>query len=163
LLGVNHETAPVAIREQLAISADQMPAVLGHLGSEIGEVAIISTCNRTEIYATDPERTAPALDAFFYGLSGAEPGTLTVALYLREGRAAVEHLMEVACGLDSMILGEPQILGQVRDAWKAAREADTMGPVLDAMFRAALNVGKEARSSTAISRGAVSVSHAAVE
>lgn len=71
--------------------------------------------------------------------------------------------MEVACGLDSMILGEPQILGQVRESWKSARAAETMGPVLDAMFRAALNVGKEARSTTAISRGAVSVSHAAVE
>jgi len=163
LLGVNHETAPVAIREQLAISADQIPVVLRQLGAEVGEIAVISTCNRTEFYATDPVRTAPVLDAFFHAMSGAEPGSLANALYTREGRAAVEHLMEVACGLDSMILGEPQILGQVRDSWKSAREAGTMGPVLDAMFRAALNVGKEARSSTAISRGAVSVSHAAVE
>ena len=163
LLGVNHETAPVGIREQLAISADQIPLVLSHLGAEVGEIAIISTCNRTEVYATDPVQTAPVLDAFFHAVSGAEPGSLSDALYLREGRAAVEHLMEVACGLDSMILGEPQILGQVRDSWKSAREAGTMGPVLDAMFRAALNVGKEARSTTAISRGAVSVSHAAVE
>lgn len=163
LLGVNHETAPVAIREQLAISADQIPAVLQRLGAEVGEIAVISTCNRTEFYATDPVRTAPVLDAFFHAMSGAQPGSLSSSLYLREGRAAVEHLMSVACGLDSMILGEPQILGQVRDAWKAAREAGTMGPVLDAMFRAALNVGKEARSTTAISRGAVSVSHAAVE
>jgi glutamyl-tRNA reductase len=163
LLGVNHETAPVAIREQLAISADQIPEVLVQLGGDVGEIAIISTCNRTEFYATDPERTAPVLDAFFHAMSGAEEGSLSGALYVREGRAAVEHLMEVACGLDSMILGEPQILGQVRDAWKSAREAGTLGPVLDAMFRAALNVGKEARSTTAISRGAVSVSHAAVE
>jgi glutamyl-tRNA reductase len=163
LLGVNHETAPVAIRERLSISAEQIPAVLQRLHAEIGEIAIISTCNRTEIYTTDPERAEPVLDAFFHEFSGAEPGTMRDALYAREGRAAVEHLMEVACGLDSMILGEPQILGQVRDAWKSAREAGTMGPVLDAMFRAALNVGKEARSTTAISRGAVSVSHAAVE
>lgn len=163
LLGVNHETAPVAIREKLAISADQMPAVLRRLGPHLGEVAVISTCNRTEFYAADPERTAPLLIAFFHELSHAEPGSLDGTLYLREGRAAAEHLMEVACGLDSMIVGEPQILGQVRDSWKAAREAGTMGAVLDALFRAALNVGKEARSSTAIARGAVSVSHAAVE
>lgn len=163
LLGVNHETAPVAIREQLAISPEQTPAVLRQLGPDVGEVAVISTCNRTEFYATNPERSAPLLNAFCHELSHAEPGSLDGTFYLREGRAAVEHLMEVACGLDSMILGEPQILGQVRDAWKFAREAGTMGSVLDAMFRAALNVGKEARSTTAISRGAVSVSHAAVE
>lgn len=163
LLGVNHETAPVAIREQLSIAADQVPLVLDQLGDQVGEVAIISTCNRTEIYATNPERNAPVLGAFFHAVSGSEPGSLDDSLYLREGSAAVEHLMQVACGLDSMILGEPQILGQVRESWKAAREAETLGPALDAMFRAALNVGKEARSTTAISRGAVSVSHAAVE
>lgn len=163
LLGVNHETAPVAIREQLAISAGQTPAVLQRLSPVVGEVAIVSTCNRTEFYATNPDIAAPALTAFFYEISQAEPGSLEDAIYLREGQDAAEHLMRVACGLDSMILGEPQILGQVRDAWKAAREAGTLGAVLDALFRAALNVGKEARSNTAISRGAVSVSHAAVE
>lgn len=163
LLGVNHETAPVAIREQLAIAADELPEALARLGRQVGEVAIISTCNRTEIYATDPERNAPVLSAFFHAASGSEPGTLDSCLYLREGSAAVQHLMQVACGLDSMILGEPQILGQVRDSWKSAHEAETLGPALDALFRAALNVGKEARTTTAISRGAVSVSHAAVE
>lgn len=163
LLGVNHETAPVAIREKLALSGEQIPAVLRRLGPEVGEVAVISTCNRTEFYATNPERNAPILNALFHELGGAEPGTLNDAFYLREDRAAAEHLMQVACGLDSMILGEPQILGQVRESWKTAREAGTLGPVLDALFRAALNVGKEARSTTAISRGAVSVSHAAVE
>lgn len=163
LLGVNHDTAPVAIREQLAISAGQTPAVLQRLSPVVGEVAVVSTCNRTEFYATHPDIAANALTAFFYEISQAEPGSLEDALYLREGQDAAEHLMRVACGLDSMILGEPQILGQVRDAWKTAREAGTMGAVLDALFRAALNVGKEARSNTAISRGAVSVSHAAVE
>ena len=163
LLGVNHETAPVAIREQLAISAGQTPAVLQRLSPVVGEVAVVSTCNRTEFYATNPDIATTALTAFFYEISQAEPGSLEDALYLREGQDAAEHLMRVACGLDSMILGEPQILGQVRDAWKTAREAGTMGAVLDALFRAALNVGKEARSNTAISRGAVSVSHAAVE
>ncbi len=163
LLGVNHETAPVAIREQLAISADQTPAVLQRLSPLVGEIAVVSTCNRTEFYATNPDIAGRTLAAFFYEVSQAEPGSLEDALYLREGQDAAEHLMRVACGLDSMILGEPQILGQVRDAWKTAREAGTMGAVLDALFRAAMNVGKEARSKTAISRGAVSVSHAAVE
>lgn len=163
LLGVNHETAPVAIREQLAISAEHTPAVLQQLSPLVGEVAVVSTCNRTEFYATNPEVAATVLTSFFYEISQAAPGSLEDALYLREGQGAAEHLMRVACGLDSMILGEPQILGQVRDAWKFAREAGAMGPVLDALFRAALNVGKEARSNTAISRGAVSVSHAAVE
>lgn len=163
LLGVNHETAPVAIRERLAISSDQTPATLQRLSPLIGEVAVVSTCNRTEFYAVDPQRAAPVLTALFYEISQAAPGSLDDALYLREGQDAAEHLMRVACGLDSMILGEPQILGQVRDALQWARDAGTLGPVLDALFRAALNVGKEARSSTDISRGAVSVSHAAVE
>lgn len=163
LLGANHDTAAVAVRECLTIPPDRITSALRFLSSSVGEIVLISTCNRTEFYAVNPRVAEPALRRFLYDHSGLAPGEIDHALYRMEGDEAVRHLLRVSCGLNSMILGEPQILGQVRDAWKIAHEAKSIGPVLDALFRSAINAGKAARARTGISRGAVSVSHAAVE
>lgn len=162
LLGANHDTAAVAVRECLAIPAERIVDTLRFLKSSTGEITVISTCNRTEFYAasTEAERT---LRHFIYNHSGLDGGTLDRALYRLEGRDAVRHLLRVSCGLDSMIVGEPQILGQVRDALQLAQEAGSAGPVITALFQAALNAGKTARAATGISRGALSVSQAAVD
>lgn len=163
LLGANHDTATVAVRECLTIPPDRIAEALRFINQSTGEVALISTCNRTEFYATDPRTSERVLRDFIYNHSGLSSGELDRALYRLEGEEAIRHLMRVASGLDSMIVGEPQILGQVREAWQVARQAGSLGPVLDALFRAAINSGKFARSQTSISRGAVSISHAAVE
>lgn len=163
LLGANHDTATVAVRECLTIPPDRIAEALRFLSNNVGEIVLISTCNRTEFYAVNTRVAEPALRRFLYDHSGLAPGEIDHALYRMEGDDAVRHLLRVAAGLDSMILGEPQILGQVRDAWKLAHQAKSIGPILDALFRTALNTGKVARARTGISRGAVSVSHAAVE
>ncbi|MFW6074405.1 MAG: glutamyl-tRNA reductase [Chloroflexota bacterium] len=163
LLGANHDTATVAVRECLTIPPERIAEALRFLSNHIGEIVLISTCNRTEFYAVNTRVAEPALRRFLYDHSGLAPGEIDHALYRMEGEDAVRHLLRVAAGLDSMILGEPQILGQVRDAWKLAHRAKSIGPVLDSLFRTALNTGKIARARTGISRGAVSVSHAAVE
>lgn len=163
LLGANHDTATVAVRECLSIPADRIAEALRFLSSSIGEIVLISTCNRTEFYALDPKTSEPALRRFLYQHAGLEPGEIDHALYRMEGDEAIRHLLRVSSGLDSMILGEPQILGQVREAWKIAQDARSLGPVLDTLFRTALQTGKQARARTGISRGALSVSQAAVE
>lgn len=162
LLGANHDTAAVAVRECLAIPAERIVDTLRFLKSSTGEITVISTCNRTEFYAAsaEAERT---LRHFIYHHSGLDTGALDRALYRLEGRDAVRHLLRVSCGLDSMIVGEPQILGQVREALQLAQQADSAGPVITALFQAALNAGKTARAATGISRGALSVSQAAVD
>jgi glutamyl-tRNA reductase len=162
LLGANHDTAAVAVRECLAIPAERIVDTLRFLKASTGEITVISTCNRTEFYAasTDAERT---LRHFIYTHSGLDTGTLDRALYRLDGREAVQHLLRVSCGLDSLIVGEPQILGQVREALQLAQQAGSAGPVITALFQAALNAGKTARAVTGISRGALSVSQAAVD
>ncbi len=162
LLGANHDTAAVAVRECLAIPAERIVDTLRFLKASTGEISVISTCNRTEFYAasTEAERT---LRHFIYTHSGLDAGTLDRALYRLDGRDAVQHLLRVSCGLDSLIVGEPQILGQVRDALQLAQQAGSAGPVITALFQAALNAGKTARAVTGISRGALSVSQAAVD
>jgi glutamyl-tRNA reductase len=162
LLGANHDTAAVAVRECLAIPAERIVDTLRFLSPATGELAVISTCNRTEFYAASPEAERYLRD-FIYRHSRLDPGVLDHALYRLDGRDAVRHLLRVACGLNSMIVGEPQILGQVRDAIALARQAGSSGPVIQALFQTALNAGKTARARTGIARGAVSVSQAAVE
>lgn len=162
LLGANHDTAAVAVRECLAIPSERIVDTLRFLAPVTGELAVISTCNRTEFYAADPAAEQPLRD-FIYRHSGLDEGVLDHALYRLEGRAAARHLLRVSCGLNSMIVGEPQILGQVREALQLAREAGTAGPVIHALFQTALNAGKTARAMTGISRGALSVSQAAVD
>ncbi|MEZ4522601.1 MAG: glutamyl-tRNA reductase [Thermomicrobiales bacterium] len=162
LLGANHDTAAVAVRECLAIPEERIADTLRFLAPSTGELIAISTCNRTEFYAASTE-SERALRQFIYRHSDLDEGTLDHALYRLEGRDAVRHLLRVSCGLDSMIVGEPQILGQVRDALQLAQQAGSAGPVITALFQAALNAGKTARAVTGISRGALSVSQSAVD
>lgn len=165
LIGVNHRTAPIAFREQLALGDDERPLLQRGLADGAWrEVFVLSTCNRTEIYACAD--AASDAEAFVRGavaeLRGADllgPGPHR---YRRTGLDAARHLIRVACGLDSLIVGEIQILGQVKEALACAREAGTSGPHLDRLLTAAIRAGKRARSETAISQGAISVASAAV-
>lgn len=165
LLSVTHQTAPLAIRERLAFDPAGRDALLASLRTFVPEAAAIITCNRTELYALagdtgDTADRALALLAEHAGLTTAE---LTAVTELYTGEAAARHLFRVAAGLDSLVIGEPQILGQVREAAEAARAAGTGGPILARLFNLAVVAGKRARNETPISRGAGSVSHAAVE
>ncbi len=174
LVGLNHRTAPVEMREQFCLvgSGLQMSSGELHLArqgsalSPLHEVVILSTCNRLEIYAVTPG-TAP--DAWTHIenwlLSGRaiDWQTLHRHLYFLEGQAVVRHLLRVAAGLDSAILGEPQILGQVAQAFADAQTASTTGAILSHLFALAVRAGKRARTETAISRHTMSISHAAAQ
>lgn len=159
LVGVSHHSAPLAMRERLAFDPAQRDALLAELAPELPEAAAIVTCNRTELYGLGAAGPALAALARHAGLTSAE---LTPYVERECGAAAARHLFRVAAGLDSLVLGEPQILGQVRAAIEAARAAGRGGPVLERLFNRAIVAGKRARSETPISQGAGSVSHAAV-
>lgn len=173
-LGLSHHTAPVEIRERLTFSAPALKAALARCGcgcashpTGFPELVILSTCNRLELYAlasstSDQSDHYKALTDFLVETRGAALTEFQSHLYQYAGHEAVEHLCRVAAGLDSMILGEPQILGQVADAYESALAAGSAGPVLSALFRAAIRAGKRARSETAISRNPASVSSVAV-
>jgi glutamyl-tRNA reductase len=168
LVGLNHKTAPVEVRERVSFSPEQVPSLLGELRRVPGlqECALLSTCNRTEFYAVaqqDAARTFSDLSNFLERHSQANGLPLERHLYRSEGSLAINHLFAVSSGLDSLVLGEGQILGQVRRAYLQAQEARFTGPVLERLFPWALRVGKKARSETGISRGASSVSAAAVD
>jgi glutamyl-tRNA reductase len=169
LVGLSHHTAPLEVRERIALSPDELPAALARLRTLEGvrEAALLSTCNRSEILAvTDSYHGGRAvLEDALHALArergkGALPDEY---LYRFEGPAAARHLFRVAGSLDSMVVGEPQILGQVKDAWRVAGETKALGPVLDRLFRHAIEVGKRVRSETDIGAYAVSISFAAVE
>ncbi len=166
MLGLNHKTTPVEVRSRVAWTAEQIPASLSALHALPGvqEVAIISTCNRTEIYAvlTDPREGRERLLAFWSRDRGVSPGDLAGSYFLT-GQEAAAHLMRVASGLDSMILGETQILGQVKDAYEVARAQATVGKVLHGLFLQAVACAKRVHTETGVSQNAVSVSYAAVE
>ncbi|MEA2641137.1 MAG: glutamyl-tRNA reductase [Chloroflexota bacterium] len=163
LLGIDHHSAPVALRERLAFVEDEIPGALRELTSTADEAYLLSTCNRTEIYAVGAEHPISSLIGFIAEQRGVNPNELTGHSYAREGSAAVEHLLRVASGIESMVLGETQILGQVRDAYQTARDAGTIGRVLGRALPLALEAGKRARTETAISRGALSASSVAVD
>ena len=158
LVGLNHKTAPVDIRERLSYSPDDLSPILQQLRERDGvaECAVLSTCNRTEIYAA-PSNTSACLHSLteFLGIQD--------HLYRHADGDAVRHLFSVSSGLDSLVLGENQILAQVRQAYVVAQEAETTGPILDKLFPWALRVGKRARSQTKICQGASSVAAAAIE
>lgn len=164
-LGVSHHETPVDVRERLAIPADQLPDALARLTSYVPSGVILSTCNRTEIYASVGHRTSGqrALTRFLADISGVAEPFLQCHLRVYWQEDAVRHLFRVAAGLESMIVGEGQILGQVREAFETATRGGPLGPELSRLFSSALAVGKRARTETAISRSAVSVSQAAVE
>ncbi|WP_199154337.1 glutamyl-tRNA reductase [Chromobacterium sp. ASV23] len=162
-LGLNHHTAPLSIREKLAFPAETLPHALDSLvaSQAAREAAIVSTCNRTEIYCLSPDPHA-ALDWLcqFHGLSRAE---VEPYLYRLEASQAARHAFRVASGLDSMVLGETQILGQLKDAVRSAESAGTLGTLLNGLFQRTFAVAKEVRSSTAVGASSVSMSAAAVK
>ncbi len=164
VVGVNHRTAPVSLREQLFFDANRLPGALRDLhGTEgVHEAVIVSTCNRTEIYCSqldaDLDRPARWL-ARCHGLGEAD---LTPYLFGLAGEDGVRHLLRVACGLDSLVLGEPQILGQIKDAYRTALQHHTLGRLLNRLFQHAFKVAKKVRTDTAIGTSPVSVAFAAV-
>lgn len=163
-LGLNHQTAPVSLREKLAITPSALGDVLADLTTQQGvmEAAVLSTCNRTEIYCrveTGAERLPEHWLAQFGQL---RPDQLDTYLYRHRDGAAVRHLFRVATGLDSMVLGEPQILGQVKEAWQAARASGALKTPLDRLFQQTFAVAKRARTDTRIGAHPVSVAFAAV-
>ena len=162
ILGINHKTAPVELREKMAFSEDRLRAALRALRQESGvaEVVILSTCNRTELYwagSADAAELTAWLERHH-----APDLELASSLYLHRERRAVEHAFSVASGLDSMVLGEAQILGQLKDAYRVAQEAGSTGPTLNKLFQAAFSTAKRVRTETRIGANAVSIASAAV-
>ncbi len=162
--GLNHNTAPVEIREQVNFSSERLKQALHEIiERELAqEVVILSTCNRSEIYCGIDNDSCDELMKFlaaFHQLSFQE---LKPHLYIYQQADAIRHLLRVACGLDSMILGEPQILGQIKSAYNTAREINTVGQLLDKLFSYSFSVAKQVRTDTAIGSSPVSVAFAAV-
>lgn len=165
VVGVNHRTAPVNLRERLSFSKNEIPGVLHQLTDSFNEVIVLSTCNRTEIYTVvdDPCRGYTQLAQFLASIHDTPQHTILPHLYCLAGENAAHHLFSVAAGADSMIPGEPQILGQVRTAFMQAQTAETVGKYLSLVFRCALHAGKRVRTETRIAQGVASISQAAVE
>jgi glutamyl-tRNA reductase len=165
VVGLNHETAPVAVREALAFPKERLPEALARVRHEAGlaEAVILSTCNRVEVYGRSVVTSLDEVAAFLARSHAHEPEEIAPHLYRLEGEAAVRHAFRVAASLDSMVMGEPQILGQVKDAYEAAEKAGSLGSVLNALRNRSIAAAKRVRSETAIGRNAVSVSHVAVE
>lgn len=171
LLGLSHQTAPVEVRERLAISPAHLPRALRYVRQSCGapEAAILSTCNRTEIYVAGDARVAHRLERFLkkfhaaHSIKEASLQDLSTCLYRNQDAATAHHLFRVASGVESLVLGESEILGQVKVALESARAQGALGPCLDELFRRAIGCGKRAREETTIGRGAQSVGTAAVE
>ncbi len=162
-LGLNHTTAPVDLRERLAFSEEQIRTSLsrlscGHVTSVFTELVIVSTCNRIEIYAASNQSAFAELEAFLSDAHGLPVQDFQPYLYRFEDVEVGRHLFDVAAGLDSLVIGEPQILGQITRALELARGQGTAGPTLNRLFQAAIHAGKRARTETAISRNPASVS-----
>ncbi len=163
-LGVNFKTAPVEVRERIACSKDDLRKTLPYLktASGVEEVCILSTCNRVEIYVSSPsEENVDLLTDLFLDLKGAREAKRHI--FVKRGEEAVYHIFRVASSLDSMVVGEPQIVAQFKEAFQVAREVGTSGKILNRVFEKALRASKRVRTETGISRNAVSVSYAAVE
>ncbi len=162
VLGINHQTAPVSLRERVAFSSESIPAALDSLRrlSQVREAALLSTCNRTEIYTVVDDGGHAV--ANWLARQPAELDDLHAYLYRHADAEAVRHLFRVATGLDSLVLGEPQILGQVKDAWASARAAGSLGTQLDSLFQHTFTTAKRARTDTRIGANPVSVASAAV-
>jgi glutamyl-tRNA reductase len=167
VIGVNHRTAPIDLLERVAITADDLPKALRDLGqrANLSEAVVLATCNRTEVYAATERFHGAYADIrdFFCSLAGLAPEDLHDHLLSFHDAEAATHLFEVASGLRSAVLGESEILGQVRTAWELAQAEGTARASLNLLFRLAVETGKRARTETAIGRGTASVSHAAVE
>jgi glutamyl-tRNA reductase len=168
VLGVSHKTAPVGVRERLAVVPEMMESVLGELAAlpSVREAALLSTCNRVEVYAAidrDGDRAAQGLGDALARRAGVTSLELGAHLYERRDAEAVAHLFRVACSLDSLVLGEPQILGQTKQAHESAIRHGSAGAILNACFQGAFRVARRVRRETAIARNPVSVSSVAIE
>jgi glutamyl-tRNA reductase len=172
MIGLNHKVAPVEVRERLAFGPDQVIPALHELvgqrdtsGTVIKEAVLLSTCNRTEVYihTDDFNRAESELQKFLSQHAGLSVNQLRSMEYILRGDETAMHLMEVSAGLDSLVLGEHEILGQVRSASEMAQSANTCGPILSALFRYAIRVGKRARTETSIGNGNISVACVVVE
>ncbi len=168
LIGLSYRTAPIVVREQLSCSVAVLPASFLERNDQyagVRELVILSTCNRVELYAAVEPHVASAqelLTALLSETSGVDTAVFAEQLYFHSGREAADHLLRVATGLDSSVLGEPQILGQVTQAYMAAVESKRIGPVLTELFRAAIRSGKRARTETGISHNPMSTSSMAI-
>ena len=166
VVGLSHRTAPLELLERMAIRDDRLPKALGDLVARdfLSEAVVLSTCHRVEIYAVAERFHGAMADVrhFLSELSFVPPEDFSDHLYVHYDDAAAAHLFSVTAGLDSVVVGETQILGQVRDAWERARQEEAAGARLSLLFRQALEVGKRARTDTAIARGITSLSQAAV-
>ncbi len=166
LVGVSHRNTPVELRERFDFSARGLDSALAALAGAApqDEATIVSTCNRVELYVAcrDPEAARASLERFMADFHGVARADLVPHLFAKSGADAVRHLFRVAAGLDSLVVGEPQVLGQLKDAFSTASQLGCTGTLLSKLFHAAFAAGKRVRSETALSAGAVSVSYAAV-
>ncbi|MDT8438669.1 MAG: glutamyl-tRNA reductase [Wenzhouxiangellaceae bacterium] len=162
---MSHQTAPVAVRERLAFTPDRIGEALQSMRAVDGirECAIVSTCNRTEIYISGDEHSIPALQCWMHEWHGAEGDEFSRYLFALRHREAVTHLLKVTSGMDSMVLGEPQIVGQVKTAWSSAQQHETLGTILDRLFQHAFQTSKLVRSDTGIGHNPVTLPFAALK
>ena len=162
--GINHKTAPVDIREKVAFAPDKLETALQELLTltAVNEAAIVSTCNRTELYCDLSEADSAEVVAWFRTYHSLSAEELEPYIYTHLDNQAVQHILRVASGLDSLVLGEPQILGQIKDAYHTASQAGAIGHLLNRLFQHTFSVAKEVRTDTAIGSSPVSVAFAAV-
>jgi glutamyl-tRNA reductase len=163
-IGINHQTAPVSLRELIAFAPDQLSEALQSVQqvADLREIAILSTCNRTELYCATRHRDERPIIEWLCNYHDLDEDVLVPSVYKHWDEDAVLHLMRVAAGLDSMVLGEPQILGQMKTAFSTARTAATMGPQLNRLSQKTYSIAKKVRTQTAIGENPVSVAYAAV-
>jgi len=163
VLGINHKSAPLGLREKVAFSPEQVNQALTDASNKLGvEMVIVSTCNRTELYCNLGDTDGEKVVQWLVDYKNLPEQELRPSLYQYQQQQAVAHLMRVASGLDSLILGEPQILGQIKQAYTESREAGSVGSVLERFFQRAFSVAKQVRTDTDIGVNAVSVAFAAV-
>jgi glutamyl-tRNA reductase len=168
LVGLNHRTAPVEVRERVSFNPEQTRRAAEELRARgiLEEMLVLSTCNRSEVYGVPPEsshESALGLSSFLSEFHSVRPDVLSVSLYHHYDHEAVRHLFQVAAGLDSMLLGEAEILGQVREAYRFAHEHGATGPVLNRLFQGALEVGKRVRAETELGARPMSAASAGVK
>ena len=163
ILGLNHNTAPVEIREKVVFAGDEVSYALRDVRDIDGvdEAVLLSTCNRTEFYVMADDEARRRLQGWLHDEHNLDPSFADTLFELDDDKA-IRHIFRVACGLDSMVLGEPQILGQLKDAYREAQDAGTVGKDLSRLFQHTFSVAKKVRTDTEIGASPVSVAYAAV-
>jgi len=162
-IGINHNTASVELREKVAFGPEKLPEALDQLSQNpsVNGSVIVSTCNRTEIYCVVKSGSKSKMIDWLSHFNQVSPEDLKPSIYIHEEQAAIRHLMRVSCGLDSLVLGEPQILGQVKQAYSDSRESKAVDSAMEKLFQKAFSVAKRVRTETDIGGNAVSVAYAA--